>query len=483
VHKQILGYIPANLVPAIVSFAMIYAYTRLLTPAAFGAYSFVFAVVLVVQTSVYYAIPVAVMRFYPAAEVEGRETAFLREAYALFYAVTAVIVAVCVIALFVIPLSPGETATAWLGLPLLFLRSAIGMNQAVNRSIERMARFNAIECAHACLGFALGLVFIWLVGPRAESVVLGLLVAALICAGVDVRLLVFPLRRRGFRIRRDSVMRLANFAWPLMVAAATAVLLQLSDRFVVGGLGSASMLGIYTVASSLVERPTTLICVSISTATFSMAVQALEQRGHQAGRVQAGKNGAALLAIALPACVGLALTARHIAAVLVGPAFQDGVAILIPIMSFTALFRGVRGHFVDHAFHLAGRPNMMLWSYAPAAAANIAINLLLVPRYGMIAAAWSALGCQAAATMGGWLIGQRVFPLWLPLGAVVRIVLAVLPMAVALWFLDLPLTWLGLMGTVGAGMVVFLAAGLALDVGGARSMLQKAMARQPERVG
>jgi O-antigen/teichoic acid export membrane protein len=125
----------------------------------------------------------------------------------------------------------------------------------------------------------------------------------------------------------------------------------------------------------------------------------------------------------------------------------------------------------------------MLWTYAPAAAANIAINLLLVPRYGMMAAAWSALGCQAAATVGGWVIGRRVFPLWLPLGAVARVVLAVVPMAVALWFLDLPLTWLGLLGSVGTGMAVFAVAGLALDVGGVRTLLRKAMVREPERVG
>src|SRR5208282_4752228 len=81
----------------------------------------------------------------------------------------------------------------------------------------------------------------------------------------------------------------------------------------------------------------------------------LERQGREAARIQAGRNGVALLAVALPACAGLALTADYIAASLVGPAFRPGVAALIPIMSLAALARGVRAHFIDHASHLSGR--------------------------------------------------------------------------------------------------------------------------------
>ena len=150
-------------------------------------------------------------------------------------------------------------------------------------------------------------------------------------------------------------------------------------------------------------------------------------------------------------------------------AFQTGVAMLIPIMSITAFFRGFRSHFVDHAFHLAGRPHLMLWFLAPAAVANVLLNLVLVPRYGMMGAAWSALVCQAGATVASWFIGRRVFPLWLPPGSVVRVVAAVLAMAVVLWIVRFPLTWLGLIGAVTLGLAVFGLASVLLDVGGIRS--------------
>jgi O-antigen/teichoic acid export membrane protein len=213
-----------------------------------------------------------------------------------------------------------------------------------------------------------------------------------------------------------------------------------------------------------------LICTSISTATFSIAVQELEHRGRDAGRIQAGKNGAVLLALALPACIGLALTAPQIAAVMVGPQFRTGVAALIPIMCFTALFRGVRGHFLDHAFHLAGRSDLMLLSYAPAAAADVVINLFVVPRYGMFGAAWTALGCQGLAVVTGWVIGRRVFPIWLPARQVFKILAAVVPMAGILGLIDFSRDWGGLLAAVGLGAAVYAASAVLLDVGGIRPM-------------
>ena len=179
--------------------------------------------------------------------------------------------------------------------------------------------------------------------------------------------------------------------------------------------------------------------------------------------------------VTLPACVGLALTADYVAATLVGPAFRDGVAALLPILAFTALARGLRAHFVDHAFHLAGRPLLMLWTYGPATVANIALNLYVVPRYGMFGAAWTAFACQSATVVAGWFLGTSLFPVWLPLGQVVRCVLAVVPMTVTLTLVRFPLTWFGLFAAIILGLALYIASVLALNVGDIRTIARDAL--------
>jgi O-antigen/teichoic acid export membrane protein len=132
----------------------------------------------------------------------------------------------------------------------------------------------------------------------------------------------------------------------------------------------------------------------------------------------------------------------------------------------------LRSHFVDHAFHLSGRPLMMLWTYGPATMANIALNLYVVPRYGMFGAAWTALACQSATVVVGWFLGTSLFPVWLPLRQVVRCVLAVVPMALALALVRFPLTWFGLSAAITMGLVLYVASVLALNVGEVRTILR-----------
>ena len=480
-YRQIIGYVPSNVIPALVSVLMIYAYTRLLSPAAFGSYSYVFSAVLVAQTSMFYALPIAVMRFFPGAALAGRRDGLLKEAYVVFYGMCFAVAGIGVCSGLLLPLPEPYRLAAWLALPMLLFRSLVQLNQSVNRSGNLMGRYNTIECLHAVLGFTLGLVALYILGSGPEAIILGLLIAAVICSSIDIRLLASPFRGAAGVLDRAELLRLVEYAWPLVAVAATAVILQNSDRFLLGSLAGAEVLGIFAVSYNLVDRPTTLICSSISTATFPLVVQVLENQGREAARIQAGRNAIALLAVTLPACVGLALTADYVAATLVGPAFRSGVAALLPIMSFTALARGVRAHFIDHAFHLSGQPLLMLWTYGPATLLNIALNLYVVPRYGMMGAAWTALVCQGATVVGGWFIGTSLFPIWLPIGQVARCAVAVVPMAVGLTLIRFPLDWPGLFGAVALGGALYLLSAVMLDVGNVRSVARRALRRRRRR--
>jgi O-antigen/teichoic acid export membrane protein len=383
---------------------------------------------------------------------------------------SAIVIVISIGAGLLVNLPDSYRAAAWLALPMLLFRSLVQLNQAVNRSANLMGRFNIIECVHAALGLGFSLLALYTLGPGTEAIVIGLLVAAVLCSLADVSLLASPFRRVAGSLDKAEMMRLVAYAWPLVAVAATAVIMQNSDRFLLGSLAGPDVLGIFAVAYNLVERPTTLVCALISTATFPLVVQVLEHHGKEAARIQAGRNGIVLLLVTLPACVGLALTADYVAATLVGPAFRDGVAALLPILAFTALARGFRSHFIDHAFHLSGRPLLMLWTYGPATLANIGLNLYVIPRYGMFGAAWTAFACQSATVVVGWFLGTSLFPVWLPFGQVVRCILAVLPMAAALALVRFPLTWSGLFAAVTMGAALYITSAVVLNVGEIRTI-------------
>ncbi len=82
--------------------------------------------------------------------------------------------------------------------------------------------------------------------------------------------------------------------------------------------------------------------------------------------------------------------------------------------------------------------------------------------------------------VGGWFLGTSLFPVWLPVGQVVRCILAVVPMSIALLLVPLPQNWLGLFAAVGMGGALYLVSAALLDVGGVWSMGRDAL-RKPLR--
>ena len=448
--RQLLSYVPANLLPALAAVAMVVIYTRLLTPAEFGRFNLAYSVVLIGQTVGFNALAFATTRFYPAALRDGTRDAFLRETFSGFALVSLVI---CMLALLAIAAFPNLAAWVGLVLPLVLLRSLVGQNQAINRAADGAWRFNLVECAHSLTGLGIGLAFLLFWARDGRSPLLGLLVAALLCAAFEWRLM-----RAGFGAGPRNAARAAalhRFALPLSLSFAASALLQYGDRFLIDGFIGPQAVGPYAVAWSLVERPTTLLSVAISLATFQGVVQALEHHGTEAARVQLGQNGIALLALVAPACVGLAVGAGPIAAILVGPQFRASVATLMPLMAATALLRCLSVHFVDHAFHLSRRSDLMLAVYGPMALATLALDAVLVPRLGAIGAAWSALVCQAAALGIGALLGRRAFPLSLPWADVARVGACTALMGGVLLLLRAPATMTGLATLIATGCAVY----------------------------
>ncbi len=477
-HRQILSYGPASALPALISVAAVYAFTRLLSPAEFGDYTFAFSIVTVVQ-ALFYALSVAVARLYPVAERTGEISAFCKTAYALFLGLAAAVSACAILQSFVLPTGGGFSALLWVALPVLLLRSAVTVNQSVNRMAGRAIRYTVVEGANAGLGFLTGLALVRFAAPTAASVLGGLAIGAGTCALLDAKLLASAFG--AGRFDRTLAADIARFSLPLVATLVASGLMLQADRLVVGSIGGAGMLGVYAVAVSLVERPTTLLCMVIATATYPLAVRALESEGAAAGQLQAGRNGVALVALTLPACIGLAMGSQHVAAVLVGPVFRDGVAAVLPLLCVTAFLRGISVHFLDHAFQLARRPDMMLRIYIPASVANVGFSAALVPFLGFYGAALSALACQLLVIAGQVVLGGRLLPLRLPRIEIAKIGIAVAVMAAAIDLVRPPVSSAGLAELILVGIGAYGAALFACDGIGLRSRAWSALHPVPSQ--
>lgn len=478
---MIAGYLPATIVPALVSLGVVLAYTRLLSPAAYGRYSLAFTCLTVVQISLFYPFGLSIVRFYPAAARQNTAADLVRTSY-VGVLITGVVAAIlAALALVTLPLPAKLLPVLWLAVPLLLLRAFIAVGQAVRRAGDAVGAYGIVESGQALIGFAVGITLVVLRGPTAENVMLGLLVGT-----ASVALIGAKGFWRAFRNGRFDTVLQRNawrFAAPVALTYVVSAALQYGDRFLVAGLAGAQALGIYAVATVLVDRPTAMAGIAVTTATFPRVVNVLEHDGLEAARRQLGFNGILLLAVLAPACVGLVLIAPDLARITVGPAFRTGLGALLPIIAATTLMRNMSAHFVDHAYHLARRSDVMLLAYGPFAVLNLAADAVLIPRFGLLGAAWVALACLSLQCAVSTVLARRVFPLWLPAGGVARIALAMVPMSVLAWLITPHNPWLHLVLVSGESVVTYGVMLVVLDLGGIRAPLAARLRRRVANPG
>lgn len=185
---------------------------------------------------------------------------------------------------------------------------------------------------------------------------------------------------------RDLLMR----SWPLAVAAGLGVTQQRIDQVMLGEMLGPSEVGWYAAAARL-SQLLYFVPVAIATAVFPATIRAREtSRELYYWRMQAFFDVMLWLAIAisLPAT----LVAQQVIHVLYGDPYAPSAAVLqIHIWSIVLAALGIA---TGNWMIAEGLTGAILGFSVVSVLANVLLNLLLIPSYGAVGAAW--------ATLAGW---------------------------------------------------------------------------------
>jgi O-antigen/teichoic acid export membrane protein len=226
-----------------------------------------------------------------------------------------------------------------------------------------------------------------------------------------------------------------------------------------------------TAAAALVQTSIGMIGAGIGSATYSMAVRAVESGDPAEARSQLSHNFAYLAGILLPTAVGLSLIAPQLAPVLLRPDYQAAVVETTPWLAASGLLFGIRAHYVDHSFQLGNRTWLLAQVMMASALINLALNLLLIPAWGYLGAAVAMTVAAGFALVHAVLLSRRAFRLPFPTAEVIRIGVATLLMVIAVEAVPAKPGIVGVVSRVGAGLLTYGAAAVASDLLGLRHAL------------
>lgn len=262
---------------------------------------------------------------------------------------------------------------------------------------------------------------------------------------------------------------LIGYGLPAAVTIMLVLILDVSDRFLLGWLLDAQAAGKYAAAYDLTQQSLGALMGVIHLAGFPLAVRALEEGGLQAAREQLRQTSFILLSVALPATAGTILLTDNIAYTLLGAEFRSEAARLIPYIAIAVFFWGTKLFYFDYAFQLTRRTKLQVWPVAFGALINIFLNLLWIPKYGLLGAASATLVSFVAGAGMTWFLGQRIFSYPALHQDTYKIILAVLTMALGLWASR---EWRGswaLICQISIGIFVYLLITIGLNTNGTRS--------------
>jgi O-antigen/teichoic acid export membrane protein len=277
------------------------------------------------------------------------------------------------------------------GLPLLALLRVAAAGTRVSQRMHYSAV--AEDLVQPLTNLTLVAVF-WLLGWRllgaAGAMVLSFAVAAAVAAAFLRR--TFPaVTARGGPAPRSA--ELVGFSIPAAFAGLLGLGTLWADRLLVGIFRSEAETGIYGAAA----HPATVLALLLTSfnAIFAPMIAELYQKGEQRRLEQLFRTGTRWgVCLAMPAFLAVVLFPRELIAVVLGAGYLPGDRAMVILTS--GQMANVATGAVGFLLVMSGRQRLWMWMTAAALLANVGLNSLWIPRYGLVGAA-AATACVLAA--------------------------------------------------------------------------------------
>jgi O-antigen/teichoic acid export membrane protein len=426
--RGVVGYLPMNIVQGLVGLFSIVVFTRLLSPADYGIYALAFSAMSLAHTLLFTWMEAAMARFHAPEAEAGRLADHFTTLYRCWAAMAALFAILAGAGLMLWPAGGPLKLAIGAGLAAILTRSLVKLAQERRRAAGDVRGAALLDMGQTLAGFAIGAGLI-VAGLKGAAPVAGLGAAAAIA-------LIFVLpteltRRAGGTFAFDKARTYLAYGLPVALSLILSLALATTDRFLLAYYLNDTAVGVYHAGYSLANRTLDVMFIWLGAAGGPALIVALERGGAAALAKAAREQAGFMVALVLPAALGLALVARPLAEVMVGPALRVGAAQVTPWIAASALFAGLTTYYTHQAFTLGRRTGLLLAAMSLPAAANVALCFILIPRFGLAGALWATTSSYAIGLVASVTLGRLAQPLPLPLTQIARAAVATAIMGLA----------------------------------------------------
>lgn len=475
--RGVWGYLPANIVQGLVGFGAIVVFTRLLSPEDFGRYAIAFSIMTLVHVGTFSWLEASMARFWAAEKDQGLADHFTT-LYRTMAVMTAAVLPLAALVLWLSPIGDGLKLAIGAGLAGLPIRSLAKLAQERFRAAGEVTKSAAMDIGVTLGGFLIGATCA-LMGVGAASPLIGLAAAPLLA-------LPFVLpgelkQARGGVHYRERLFGYARYGYPIAAGLGLSLIMASTDRFLLEVFMGPAAVGAYHAGYSLSSRTLDVLFIWLGAAGTPALIMAWERGSREAFMKAAREQASTFILIGLPAAVGVALVARPLADFMIGEDLRSVAASVTPWIALSALLSGMTSYYLSQSFVLGRRTDRLLATLCIPAASNVILNLILVPRMGVMGAALATTTSFGIGVLASIAMGRSIVPMPIPWTTLSRCALACGAMAALVPMLPAHGGVFEVMLKAAVGAVVYAAVVLALNAAGVRDLATRLIAARTGR--
>ena len=415
VIQKSLSYLLARGLPGLISLLSIMVYTRLLTPEIYGQYAIVMSLTVLVITMCFQWMQFSILRYYPKENI-SKEVLISNIGFT-FVAVASIVLPIFAFVLW--------ATLDFLSLQLILVILLLTLSHAffeINIQLPvirgEALYYGLMLFSKAALGLTIGVTVFYL-GYQLEAPIYGLA-----CAYFILVILIFKKYFTQIIWHKPDgqlIKSMLLYGLPLSGTFFMNYIIANSDRLMLAWLMGEDSAGLYSAAYDLSNFSFIVILLSIHLAIYPMILKAYEKKQKLNVQQLLEQNLIVLLLISIVPGIIFTFLIVDFSQLVFGKEFWQVAAEVIPIVTLSTFFLGLKAYYFDLAFLLTHKTKYLLFIGLIGAVLNIVLNYFLIEKFGILGAAYATCISYFVIFCLSFWIGRSILTIPIPLLETVKV--------------------------------------------------------------
>ena len=404
-------YTGTNVIRKAIPFLLLPILTRYLSAEDYGIVS-MFAVVVSILTSlVGVNTHGAIARNYYDKSKDDLKVYISSTMMILLYSLTFISIVFLIVGRFIAELSSLPLIMLWVALAIAVGRYIMRVTLVLWQVQKQAWQYGFFTISNSAVNVLLSLLFVVGLGFAWQ----GRIYAQLITAGLFLIIgVIFLLKNKwlGLKTNKDDLIDAFKFGLPLIPHIIGAILITMIDRFFITYYVGIAETGIYTVGYQI-GTIISVLATSFNQAYVPWLYEKLKLNSPKV-KQQIVKFTYAYFVVIILLAIGLTVTSNLFLQYFVGEQFSNS-SIYVGWIALGYAFQGMYFMVVNYLFYIK-RTNFIGLITIVLAISNIILNIIFVPIYGALGAAYATTIAYFLQFIAVWILSSKLYPMpWNPI--------------------------------------------------------------------